>query len=371
MIVHTDCRHYTGNKPCSFHKKDGRICNGCPDYNRMRDRILIIKLDAVGDVLRTTSILPSLAKQHPSSEITWITRKNAVPVLEGNPYIHRVVALENNHLAFVSTEIFTTGICLDPDHGSASLLSAARCKRKLGFITNRKGRVIPVNNPALEWNRLGLNDDLKRKNRKTYPEIIHHICGLEGEPQSPQFVISVSARSFAAQFRERNRLEGFRKIVGINTGGGNRWQYKKWIREYYPVLIRTLKENHPDVGILLMGGPEETGFNEDILRSSGDRVIDCGCHNSIQEFGALIGLTDVFLTPDSLGMHIAIALERVTLVTVGPTSPWELSVYGRGEILFNNELACISCYRSTCDLQVNCMNTLKPEFIYHKIRAFL
>ena len=45
-----------------------------------RSRILIIKLEAVGDVLRTTCILHGLKEKYPKSEITWITCKSAVPL---------------------------------------------------------------------------------------------------------------------------------------------------------------------------------------------------------------------------------------------------------------------------------------------------
>ena len=100
-------------------------------------------------------------------------------------------------------------------------------------------------------------------------------------------------------------------------------------------------------------------------------VTDAGCENSLLRFSALINLVDVFFTPDSLGMHISIALEKPTIVSVGPTSPWELDVYGNGEIIYNDKLDCISCYRAVCDLEINCMNTLKPERILGSIARYL
>src|SRR6266850_1284015 len=56
VLIHTDCRHYKGSMPCIFHKKDGRLCEGCVEYSPTKARVLIVKLAAVGDVLRTTSI---------------------------------------------------------------------------------------------------------------------------------------------------------------------------------------------------------------------------------------------------------------------------------------------------------------------------
>ena len=56
MKIHTDCRHFRGDMPCVFHKKTGVHCEGCADYDPLKERILIIKLGAIGDVIRSTPL---------------------------------------------------------------------------------------------------------------------------------------------------------------------------------------------------------------------------------------------------------------------------------------------------------------------------
>ena len=75
MILKTDCKHFPGNKPCIPSKTEGKKCDDCNYYNPVDFKILIIKLDATGDVLRTTSILPALKREYPKSHITWLTKK--------------------------------------------------------------------------------------------------------------------------------------------------------------------------------------------------------------------------------------------------------------------------------------------------------
>ena len=159
--------------------------------------------------------------------------------------------------------------------------------------------------------------------------------------------------------------------MGINTGGGNRWQLKKWLLQYYIELIKLIKVACSDIIIILFGGPEEVEFNKKIIEEVGNKVVNAGCDNSLMQFAAFINLVDIFYTPDSLGMHIAIALNKTTLVNVGPTSPWELDVYKNGTIIYNNSLDCIACYNTTCEKRLNCMNSLSPEHILKKITSFL
>src|SRR6202011_2462167 len=55
MINHR-CRHYRASRPCVFNKADGSECPACHHVSEYQERILFIKLDAIGDVLRSASL---------------------------------------------------------------------------------------------------------------------------------------------------------------------------------------------------------------------------------------------------------------------------------------------------------------------------
>ncbi len=370
MLIHTDCRYYRGSMPCHFHKRDGRPCDGCPDYDQVRTRILIVKLAAVGDVLRTTSILPPLAAKYPGAHVTWVTRSAAAPLLAGNPLVDRVLPVEDQYALYLANEEFDLGICLDADPLSATILSSASCRERFGFAADRAGRVQPVNDGAQEWWLLGLNDALKRQNRKTYQRIMYEICGLPLPVAPPQLRMTETERRFGEEFAARKGLGKFRRVLGLNTGGGGRWQYKKWTFDGYLSFIRLFGSRHPDGAILLLGGPEEEELNAEIIRRVGGAVIDGGCGNSLMQFASLVAAADAVLTSDSLAMHMSVALGKPTVVLVGPTSPWELDVFGRGEIV-HSDIECLACYLSRCDKTVNCMNTLSPEHVLSRVEPFL
>ena len=78
MILKPDCRHFPGDRPCVYNKTEGVMCDVCSHYSVAATRILIIKLDAVGDVLRTTSILHGLREKYPNSGIVNQTKSLAI-----------------------------------------------------------------------------------------------------------------------------------------------------------------------------------------------------------------------------------------------------------------------------------------------------
>ena len=83
-----DCKRFTGYKPCfSDHN-----CweNGCKECIPGGKKLLIINLDAMGDVVMTTAQLHGLKRKYPESTINWITLKIAAPLLYHNPLIDHV-----------------------------------------------------------------------------------------------------------------------------------------------------------------------------------------------------------------------------------------------------------------------------------------
>ncbi len=71
--VKFDCRHFRGEIPCTPNKLSGSICTDCADYDKITKRILIIKLGAIGDVIRTTPLVEKYRTFYPGCHITWIT----------------------------------------------------------------------------------------------------------------------------------------------------------------------------------------------------------------------------------------------------------------------------------------------------------
>ena len=81
MTVHQlkyDCRFFRGDIPCQPSKQYNVHCvddqgKDCQYYDRVGQRILIIKLGALGDVIRTTPLLHKLKEVEPNAEIWWLT----------------------------------------------------------------------------------------------------------------------------------------------------------------------------------------------------------------------------------------------------------------------------------------------------------
>jgi heptosyltransferase-2 len=341
----------------------------CDHYSRIEERLLIIKLDAMGDVLRTTALLPPLAEQHPHAAITWITRKESVPLLAGNPYLTEVVEFGPDALAHLHTRDFNRVINLDASKISSALAALARSPRKDGFVLHQNGYVQPTNHAASRWLEAGVFDDIKRQGTATYQDRMAEILELRGGAH--RYVLELKSEEIEAG-RAHFAALGLapnRPIVGLNTGAGGRWPLKQWREDGYIEAIEQINRTN-DVQFVLLGGPGERERNERLKAGTSVKLFDPGCDNPVRHFAALLQQCDVVVTGDTLAMHLSLALERPTVILFGPTSAAEIETYGLGEKVIP-DMGCLSCYKNACDFVPNCMDLITTGMVVDAIQRQL
>ncbi|MBN1622079.1 MAG: glycosyltransferase family 9 protein [Endomicrobiales bacterium] len=365
-MIKTDCIHFKLDRPCSFHKEKGIKCAGCRHYSSVKSssgkakNILVIKLDAMGDVLRSTFILPGLKEKYPKSRITWITAPESVSILEGNPRLDRIWPFDTQVFRPLVSENFDIAINLDLSPQSLSLATLAVAKKKVGFYLD-KNRKIKCSNPhAKRWLLMSSFDDIKKKNTETYQ---HHMAKIIGLARSDYRIFTPLKKESVSRAEEFAKCHNFGRnvIVGINPGAGKRWKLKKWTDEGYIKLIEKLQSIGAKV--LLFGGKNEKELIDKLIRESGGKAVSTGVDNSLNDFFALLNLCEIVITTDSLALHAALGLKKKVIAVFGPTSASEIEMYKQGEKIVS-PIGCTCCYIPDCNKKPNCMELIKVDRLY-------
>ena len=87
-------------------------------------------------------------------------------------------------------------------------------------------------------------------------------------------------------------------------------------------------------------------------------------------FAALCQRCAVVLTGDTLGLHVALAVETPVIAFFGPTCEQEIDIYGQGEKL-NTSLDCAPCYRRACDVSPSCMESIELSTVQAALKRLL
>jgi heptosyltransferase-2 len=327
------------------------------------NRILILKTAALGDVLRTTSILPGLHERYPEARITWVTAPAAVDLVRTHPLVRSVVALDTSSDASVaevtsalSAVCWERVISLDDEVGIARIASAVASKRLSGAYVGNDGALAYTPDTA-PWFDMGLlsvhgkaaADLMKIQNQRSHPQIYADMLGIR--MGKPALHLSGDLMRLGA-FVDRFRFEEHRPLVGLNTGAGGRWTSKQLdVGRTVELAEKIHIAREGRVAFLVLGGPLEIDRNSTIvagLSRSGLDALDGGTENGLLDFAALIGQCDVLVASDSLALHLAVALSVRVVAFFAPTSAAEIELYGRGEkVVSTSPDAC--SYRPDAD----------------------
>jgi ADP-heptose:LPS heptosyltransferase len=355
------CIHFRGHVPCLPHKAKGVHCEGCPDFRERRGRILLIKLGAAGDVIRTTPLLQPLRRQYPDHVITWVTD---FPELVPRS-VDDVVAFNSPDRVWVEQAAWDLVINLDKDRQACALASRVPAARKLGFGLGFDGICRPITEgvspdmAAAARNKYltGIFDDVNQACKLSYPQEIFAMCGYEftGQPY-------VLDRPDPAPVFD---LPADRPIVGLNTGAGGRWPSRLWPEEYWSELATELAGQ--GFTVLLLGGPQEDDKNRRLAEQTGAVYLG---HFDLRTFIGLMDRCDLVVTAVTMAMHIALGLGKKLVLFNNIFNPCEFELYGRG-VIMAPEQECTCFFQPRCTSDNFCLQTLRPEAVAGQVRQLL
>ena len=374
MKLKLDCRHFRGDKPCRF----ACSCEGCSHYAPMGKRILVVKLDAIGDVARTTTILRPLHAKYDPCHITWLVHPLAEEMLRGNPLIDAVLPYQPESLEPLRVQRFDLVLSLDKTPRATAVAMWSNAPEKLGFGLSEFGTVFPLNPEAEYAFQLGLDDELKfKRNRKTYQEVLFEAIRLPYAKEEYEIEIDERDRLHADALFKQWKVAPLDVVVGLNLGGGSAFANKMWNALCATAFLDALLKELP-CKVLLFGAERERATIEQVLaarppaRRSGEdpNVLSTGTGNTIRQFQALLARCAVVVTGDSLGMHLAIAEKRPVVALFGPTCAQEIELYGRGEVI-TAASHCAPCYRPECARNPSCMQVIGPGPVVAAVKRWL
>lgn len=346
----SDCKFFRGDIPCRPHKEFNVHCSDCKYYQKERGKILIIKLGAIGDVIRTSPLLHKIKEEYPDHSIWWLTlTPEVLPAL-----VDKKLKFNLESVLLVRAINFEILINLDKDDFACGLAKKIKAKVKYGF-TLKKGKPAPENPFAEEKFITGIFDDANKANIKSYLVEIFEICGWEFEKE--EYILEKDD-----SFKWKIDSEG-KKIVGLNTGCGSRWTSRLWKEEYWAELTRLLQENN--YFPVLLGGEQENERNLSIAKSTNCLYLG---HFGLNQFISLVDKCDIVVTAVTMALHIAIGLKKQVVLINNIFNPNEFELYGRGEIVMP-EKECKCFFSPTCiNEEYFCLDSLKPSTIFESIK---
>lgn len=332
------------------------------------NKILIIKLRAIGDVVLATIVISNLRQAYPHAQIDFLTERLAVEVVEGNPELNQILVLDRKRIQALPAK--------------QQLIENLRFIRRLrnqkydlvfDFFGNPRSAILTWLSGAkirvgYNWRgrQLAYNQVVQSRAAIVHEAEFHldALMAMDIPVQARQlsFPIDEAGSRFANQFIVKNKLNN-RLLVGLNCYGG--WEAKRWPLENFAALANRFVEKC-QAGILLLWGPGEKSYAEKVQEKMKYPAL-LAPPTSLKQLGALLKQCQLLVSNDSGPMHIAAALGVPTVGIFGPTNFRLQGPYGKkNEVARKETLDCLGCNLLTCDHN-SCMQQLSVEDVWEAV----
>src|SRR5712692_10428239 len=253
-------------------------------------RFLVIRLSSIGDIVHALPAVAALAEAFPRAEIHWAIEARHVQLLQGNPFVRRVIRLDT--LGWRS-KVFAAGT-MEMLIRAFAELRETRYDAAIDFQGLLKSGLIAWLSGSAE--RVGFSENWLREPGAGlfYTERV--------TPRGRRHVIEMNlalVERLGARFLDHAHWQ----FTLINPGGG--WKAKRWAPENYVELIRKLGDESA-WKFLLTGSPDEEGMIRTILeRASSPRA--AYIPSTIVQLISLVRRARLFVGGDTGPLHLAAA----------------------------------------------------------------
>lgn len=305
---------------------------------RDAQRILIVRLSALGDVVHALPLLDALRRARPGAEIGWLVEEGAASLLEGHPQIDRLwvaprqaaraLRRERRYGAAVSR---LWGVLRELRGARYDLVIDAQCNLRSALWSRLSGAPVrigfapPYTKEKAHWLStlrvpapVGGESKAHRNLRLLAP------LGIDGSDARPRLDLPQASREFARRALEDDERRHDRPRVALHPGVSGFGAIKQWAPERFAALARSLRAER-DATSLVTWGPGERALAEQVVEASEGAARLAPQTRSVLDLCALYETCDVVVAGDTGPLHLAAALGVPVVGLYGPKDP---VVYG-------------------------------------------
>lgn len=340
------------------------------------NRILIIRLSAIGDVVRTLPALAMIRRRFPDAFIAWVVEEKAADILVGRKDLDEVILFPRRSL------MRQAGNPLTFFHAVSTVCRFVRDLRarrfdvavdfhgllKSGLISFFSGAPLRLGfekgfsremNHLLSNRRVGLPAEKISRVRRNLV-MARALCG-RGDPPDVRIEPSREDRAVVDRIL-KGKIRGDRPRIIVHPGTSPKTAYKRWDAGKFASAADLILSRHGGE-MIITGGPGEGTIVSETARSMKHRSVVIDEPLSLRELAALYETADLYIGGDTGTMHISSFVGTPVVAVFGPTDPVENEPYaGTPFRMVRVGSSCSPCRKKSCR-RTDCFDGVTPEMV--------
>jgi len=355
-----------------FFLDPSRKTNSAKPFPEKVEKILVVRLDHIGDLICSTPVLPVLKERFPNAKITLLTGKEGKAVFKENPLVNELIVFHTNWFSrakilnpieFIKIvlrlrkEKFDLGYDLRGDIRNIFLMSLGGVKFRIGYeIAGGAGLLHRIGEYDNRLHQAELNLKLLTNSAP------------DREHLKPKIYISGEERQEADELLSRAGIGLGNRAIAIHPEAG--YPSKEWDETNLNELIERLIQD-PKNKIILLGLKRAKKIAARF--KSSEQVIDLVGRLSLRQMIAVISRCSAFIGNDSGPSHIAQALEVPALVIASGTNEYhKWGIWRQPSRVISNSVSCAPCQLTECNVAGHpCMAHISSDQAYEEFKQLL
>jgi ADP-heptose:LPS heptosyltransferase/GT2 family glycosyltransferase len=364
------------------------VACGTPLFHKEEiERILVVKLDHIGDFVTALAPIRRLKKIFPNAHLTVLAGPASKAFISLEPSIDEFIPfaffharsqlgereLDKTEYDALAQQLrprrFDLAVDLRKHPSTRDVLKYTGARFLAGF--DHSGQ-FPNLDIALNWDG---DQTLQRKRNHVVDDLIGLVDAIGHatdndravmQPEPPPMPLSELPDAVQPLFA--------RPVVAVHPGAGN--ITKQWPEEHFSALIDLLIEKN-NVNILLVGGPDEVEIADRLLHTGQhpERMATLAGQTKLADLPRLLKNCVLYIGNDSGPKHIASAVGIATIgIHSGVVDPVEWGPIGVNAVALRRNMNCSPCYMANaddCPRSLACLRSLEPNLVYETAKLML
>jgi heptosyltransferase-3 len=346
------------------------------------ERILLIRLRNIGDVLLTVPTIRAFREAFPNSFIAALVNAGTEEMLTENPSLDEVLVFdprwkelpfgqrvkkEANLVREVRRRRFDLAINLTEGDRGAFLCLGSGARYKVGLLSNDrsfwwKKKIYDYVVRTPNW-----RDHIVEQNLE-FPRSL----GLNPQDKRVEIFYDVGDKERIERLLREEGVGPQDLLVHIHPT--SRWLFKCWRDEGMARVIDRL-QGSAGVRTVLTSGPDKKELEkiDNILRYCQTKPINLAGKTSLKQLAALSQRCKFFIGVDTAAMHIAAAVGTPVIALFGPSGEFNWGPWGNGHVVIKKDFECRPCGKDGCQgsKKSRCLEEISEEEVLEAAFQFL
>ncbi len=338
------------------------------------EKILVIRLSSLGDIVNTLPAVARLKQRHPKAEIDWLVATNCVNLLEHNPDIARIIPWDRDR--------WRKKRCISALKEFRALIRTLRSRRyDLVYDFQDQFRSGLISFLSKSPRRIGfdgsreLNSGFYTEKVSLYsPRTLHYLernlllCDFSLDSPKEFHIVPTGADKDHVQRFLGSIGRGGSPLICISPSA--RWESKRWPADRFSELAHRLV-TELNAAIIFIGSAQDSLLVDKIASFRDFPYLNATGATTLRQLAHLLSLCDLLITNDSGPMHLAAAMRVPTVSIFGPTDPKLTGPYGQNHAIITSDIECASCGKRRCPRNIECLRSISAERILRETRRLL